>query len=453
MKTRDNSVDERDPSSFRDDRGFVFWRGETVYRRISQTGAAAYARLMESGLYAKLTADKLLVQHQEVEAGLIQPDLVPLISYPYEWSFSQLQDAALLTLKIQQIALEHAMTLRDGSAYNVQFVDGAPIFIDTLSFEDYVSGQPWQAYRQFCQHFLAPLALMSHIDLSLGQLLRVHIDGVPLQLAAKLLPLKHRINFGLLTHLVVHARFQHGHEGEAKKPSGSLSLQAQLGLIDSLRRSVAGLHVPKIQTQWGDYYEHTNYSGDSFKAKKTIVKEIITTLRPKRVLDLGANDGSFSRIAAATGAFVISCDIDPLAVERNYLQLKASGETTILPLLIDLTNPSPGLGWNNTERSSFSERADSDVALALALIHHLVIAANIPLGHVANYFAQLAPTLIIEFVPKTDSQVQRLLASREDIFVDYTQAGFEAAFRTYFEIKEAREIPGSHRFVYRMERR
>jgi len=230
-----------------------------------------------------------------------------------------------------------------------------------------------------------------------------------------------------------------------------LSITAQRGLLDSLERTVKGLKLPKLKTQWGDYYENTNYSDTSFEEKKRMVGEFLALKEPKRVLDLGANDGSFSRIATERGALVISCDIDPLAVEHNFLQMKAGGETSLLPLLIDLTNPSPALGWANSERSAFSERARADTALALALIHHLVIGANVPMGHVAAYFATLAPRLIIEFVPKSDSQVKRLLASREDIFPDYTPEGFEAAFSEHFRVVQHRPIAGTQRILYLME--
>lgn len=449
--TPDKPTSERDASSFRDNRGYVFWRGGEVYRQISPSGQAAYVQLMDGGLYEALVDAGWLVRHKDMGEGVIKPERVPVISYPYEWSFSQLKDAALLTLHVQQLALERGMTLRDASAYNVQFVAGKAQLIDTLSFEPYTKGAPWVAYRQFCQHFLAPLALMSRVDLDLLQLMRVHIDGIPLGLAAKLLPVKDRLNFGLVTHLNLHARFQTQHEGVEKKPKADLSITAQRGLLDSLERTVKGLKLPKVQTQWGDYYENTNYSDSSFEEKKRMVDEFLALKEPKRVLDLGANDGSFSRIAAGRGALVISCDIDPLAVERNFLQMKAAKETSLLPLLIDLTNPSPALGWANTERSAFTERAQADTALALALIHHLVIGANIPMGHVASYFATLAPRLIIEFVPKSDSQVKRLLASREDIFPDYTPEGFEAAFSDRFRIAAQRPIAGTERILYLME--
>jgi SAM-dependent methyltransferase len=385
---------------------------------------------------------------------VIRPRLVPVISYPYEWAFSQLQDAALATLAAQKLALEHGMTLRDASGYNIQFVDGRPILIDTLSFDEAKEGEPWVAYRQFCQHFLAPLALMSYRDLGLQQLLRVHIDGLPLPMTARLLPRRAKLRPGLAMHLVAHAGFQKQHESKAKRATaGNMSRNSLLGLIDSLERAVRGLKLPGVITEWGAYYQNTNYSDAAFTAKKKLVGELVRQTGARTVLDLGANDGAFSRVAAAEGARVISSDIDPLAVESNYRQVRGGGEKDILPLLIDLTNPSPALGWANSERASFTDRAHTDAVLALALIHHLAISNNLPLTHIAEYFASLAPGLIIEFVPKSDSQVKRLLATREDIFPDYTEAGLESAFGQFYELTAKHPVEGSRRTLYLMTKR
>jgi hypothetical protein len=421
----------------------------------------AYDQLMASGLYERLTSRGLLVKHEEVSLQgdaaegaykVIKPTQLPLITYPYEWSFSQLKDAALATLEIQREALEHGLVLRDASAYNIQWVDGKPQLIDTLSFDVYINGEPWVAYRQFCQHFLAPLTLMSHIDPGLLQLLRVYIDGIPLPMAAKMLPVRARVDFGLATHISLHARYQKSHEDSGRRPAASVSTVSLKGMLENLTRTVSKLKLRVSETQWGDYYNNTNYSDDSFQEKKAITEEFLKGIKHDKVLDLGANDGSFSVVAARQGASVVSADIDPLAVEANYVRVKAKGQGQILPLLIDLTNPSPDLGWDNAERRSFTHRAKADVALSLALIHHLAIANNLPLEMVAEYFAKLAPLLIIEFVPKEDSQVKRLLATREDIFPEYTPEGFERAFGKHFKIVQQRDVKGSARVMYLMER-
>jgi len=450
---------KREGSSFRDNRGFVYWEDASVYRQINDSGRQSYDTLMGGGLYQELVDAGLLIRHVEEHerpAGgylTIRPEHVAVISYPYEWSFSQLQDAALATLEIQRRALARGMTLRDASAYNIQFIDGRPVLIDTLSFDVYKPGEPWVAYRQFCQHFLAPLTLMGRVDLDLGQLMRIYIDGVPLPLAAKLLRWRDRTKFGLATHLVMHARLQKQHEGVAKKPQARITATGMAGLIDSLERTIKSLTAPKPRTQWGDYYDHTNYNQNAFDQKTRIVADFLEQVKPKRVLDLGANDGSFSRLAQEKGALVLSCDVDPVAVESNYQQMKAAREHNFVPLLIDLTNPSAALGWANDERASFSARAKSDCVLNLALIHHLAIANNLPLAMVADYCASLGSVLIIEFVPKSDSQVQRLLATREDIFDDYTPEGFEKAFGARYEITAKRPVEGSERLLYLMTRK
>src|SRR5262245_14254456 len=224
-------------ASFRDPSGFLFSRDGVLYRQVNRRYEQEYARLMESGLYEKLVKVGVLIPHVEVEnvraeAGecfrVIQPERVPFISYPYEWSFGQLKDAALATLSIQKRALKAGMSLKDASAYNIQFVRGKAVLIDTLSFELYKDGQPWVAYRQFCQHFLAPLTLMALKDVRLSQLLRVYIDGIPLDLASELLPSKTRLNFGLLTHIHLHASAQKRYAGEdVKTRGGALRMSRQ----------------------------------------------------------------------------------------------------------------------------------------------------------------------------------------------------------------------------------
>ena len=440
----------------------MYYEGGQVFRRINADGKAAFDLFMSSGLYDKLKSKGLVVSHEEVSVGgdlargaykVIKPELVPFISYPYEWSFSQLKDAALATLVIQKQAIENGMVLRDASAYNIQFIDGQPRLIDTLSFDAYTAGEPWTAYRQFCQHFLAPLVLMSQVDPALLSLLRVYIDGIPLPLAAKLLPLRSRFRPGLATHIHLHASFQKQHEGTAKRPAASVSRVSLLGLIDSLERTIKSLKLQISKTEWGDYYDNTNYSDASRDEKVGITAEFVALVNPARVVDLGGNDGTYSRVATKAGSYVICADIDPIAVDANYAQVKSKKEKNLLPILIDLTNPSPGMGWANEERASFTSRAKSDMSLALALIHHLAIANNLPLGMVAAYFAKLAPHLVIEFVPKSDSQVKRLLATREDIFPHYTVEGFEAAFSDFFDIVETRPVTGSDRLMYLMKRK
>lgn len=452
-------------ASFRDPSGFLFRREDVLYRQVNLKYQPDYDRLMQSGLYQKLVKAGLLVRHEEVALPgelpdlayrILQPEVISFISYPYEWSFSQLKDAALATLAINRLALEAGMILKDASAYNIQFHHGKPVLIDTLSFEQYREGRPWVAYRQFCQHFLAPLALMAFTDVRLSQLLRVYIDGVPLDLASRLLPGKTRWNLGLASHIHLHASAQKRY---ADQPVGKVAVEKRmsklslLGLLDNLESTVRALKWAPQGTEWADYYDATNYTHEAFELKKSLVAACIERVQPGMVWDLGANNGEFSRLATEKGIDTVAFDIDPSAVEKNYQAVKANGETKMLPLVQDLTNPSPGLGWENRERASLAERGPADLVLALALIHHLAISNNVPLDRLAESLARLGRWLVIEFVPKEDSQVQRLLATREDIFTAYTLEGFEEAFSHFYSIVEKSPIHGSSRTLFLLKTR
>jgi ribosomal protein L11 methylase PrmA len=454
-------------ASFRDPSGFVFAEGDVLYRQVNRSFQPDFDFFMSSGLYGTLVERGLIVPHQEAASSMarspdaykvIRPERVPFISYPYEWSFGQLKDAALVTLTLQELALAHGMSLRDASAYNIQFRRGKPLLVDTLSFERLRENTPWVAYRQFCQHFLAPLALMRYRDVRLGQLTRIHLDGVPLDLASALLPVRARLRPALLIHLFLHARSQRRHaattEPGRQVRGRSFTKQAFRGLIQSLRGAVEKLRWDPGKTVWAGYYgAGESYSPEALDRKKSLVGSLLDEAAPKRVWDLGANTGLFSRVAAQHGSDVISFDLDPAAVELNYREVVSSEETNILPLVMDVTNPSPSLGWENRERRSLAGRGPADLALALALIHHLAIANNVPLGRIADYFGAIAPWLVVEFVPKNDPMVRRLLATREDIFPDYSEQGFERSFEGRFSIVRREPITGSDRVLYLMRKR
>jgi ribosomal protein L11 methylase PrmA len=453
-----------EPSSFRDPSGFVFARGRVLYRRVNRVYRHDYDALMGSGLYEALTDEGLLIPHEEVERRdvapedaaaaesdayvILKPETVPFVSYPYEWSFSQLRDAALATLSVQKAALGRGMWLKDASAYNIQFRRGRPVLIDTLSFERYRQGEPWVAYRQFCQHFLAPLALMSRVDVRLGQLTRVHIDGVPLDLASRLLPWSARAHPLLLPHVFLHALAQRRYADRPRpvtrrRPGAGMTKTALRGLIDSLESAVRHLRWRPHGTEWGDYYNHTSYSAGAMETKERLVAEMLDAVAPapRNVWDLGANTGRFSRIAGGRGIPTIAWDIDPAAVEKNYLQCRRENDAHLLPLCQDLTNPSPDLGWAQRERRSLSERGPADLLLALALVHHLAIGNQVPLEQIARFFRRIGHWLIAEFVPADDPQALRLLRGRESVFRDYHRAAFEESFRRHFTIERAAPIP------------
>jgi len=450
------------PSSFRDPGGFLFEQEGKIFRQVNRICEQDYELLMGSGLYASLTGKKWLISHQEIDGRqnenchkILEPVRIPYISYPYEWSFSQLKDAALLTLDIQTEAMAHGMSLKDASAYNIQFFEGRPVFIDTLSFERYREGNAWIAYRQFCQHFLAPLALICHVDYRLLRLSQVFIDGVPLDLASRLLPRRTWLKYSLLAHIHLHAKTQKKYEdmGRSQAASSTVAISALRleGLLASLRNGIESLSWKHQVTEWGDYYGDTNYVDRSMEHKEELVTRFLESCKnsgSQTAADFGANTGKFSRLAAAQGFFVLAHDIDTVAVDKNYREVKSNAETTILPLVQDLTSPSPAIGWANRERMSFIERHKVDVGLALAIIHHIHISNNVPLGMIAEFFSNICDSLIIEFVPKSDSQVKRLLSTREDIFTAYDEQGFEAAFGRYFSLKASQKIEGSERTLY-----
>ena len=449
--------------SFRDPSGFVFQRRGLFFRQVNQQYRAIYDRLVASGLDRSLIDSGQLIPHCEVdEPGadtttcykILQPDQVPFVSYPYEWCFGQLQAAALRTLEIQGQALEAGLSLKDASAFNIQFIRGRAVLIDTLSFEPYVEGQPWVAYRQFCQHFLAPLALMSYVDPRMVTFFRFHLDGLPLDLTSRLLPWRTRLNPRLMVHLHWHARAQqaYGEGGPVKRPA-AFPRRALLGLLDSLRAAVQRLTWEPARTEWANYYAETNYTDAGTRQKIDLVDTFIRDVQPRTVWDLGANTGRFSQVAADAGAETIACDVDPACVEQNYRSVVHRGEPRILPLLMDLSNPSPALGWDHSERDSLLDRGPVDLVMALALVHHLAIARNIPLDRLAWFCRQASPNLIIEFVPKSDSQTQRLLAGRVDVFPGYTRAGFEAAFAAHYQIERVEPIAESDRILYLMRAR
>lgn len=451
------------PSSFRDPSGHVFEKEGIYYRQINDCYKPHYDRLMESGLYEKLTSSGDLITHEEIGSRaeesiykVIKPLQIPFISYPYEWCFSALQDAALLTLRLQKTALDYGMCLKDATAFNVQWYQGRPIWIDTLSFDIYQEGEPWIAYRQFCQHFLAPLALASYQDARLTKLAVDFSDGIPLDLANRLLPGRSFLNLGIFLHLHCHAAAQkRGAESEIKTEKNNflkMRKSALYGLIDQLENTICKLKPRKKDSHWGRYYQTMNYSSDSFGQKESAVKKFLEEVRPKTVWDLGANTGFFSRIAADLGIYTLSFDQDETAVEMNYQRAKKNKEKNILPLVVDLTSPSPASGWAHEERFSLAGRTPPDMLMALALIHHLAIGDNVPLSRIADYFSRLARYLIIEFIPKEDAQVQRLLRNRVDIFSAYERQIFEGVFSNYYKILRKKEISETSRVLYLMQR-
>jgi ribosomal protein L11 methylase PrmA len=457
---------ERDPGSYRDPGGFIYRRDGVLYRQIGPASIDDWTAFMASGLAEQLIASGRLIGHEDAPLSaaatadaraVIAPEPIEFISYPYEWTFGELKDAALLTLDCQLAALERGWTLKDASAYNVQFRDGKPVMIDSLSFEPHEDGTPWVAYRQFCEHFLAPLTLMARRDIRLAALLRADPDGVPLDLAKGLLPWRTRLNFGLLSHLHLHANAQVRHaadddDGQTARRA-RISRPKLIALVGNLRNTVAALDWKPGGTEWSDYADNTSYNDRATQAKERLVGEFVRQVPGERAWDLGANTGRYSRIAADAGKRVLAFDIDPAAAERNYRQIRSEGRGDILPLILDVANPSPGIGWANLERRSLLERADPDVILALALVHHIAISRNVPLPMLLDLFAEMAPWAIVEFVPKEDPMVRHLLATRRDVFPTYTLDGFRAAVGERWTVVAEQAIEDSPRTLFLLQRR
>jgi len=448
--------------SFRDNSGFVFYDKGEIFRAVSLNYKENYDLLNSSKLYDKLVNDNYIIPHSEIEkndlpAGvykIIKPERIDFISYPYEWCFSQLKDAALTTLKIHKIALDHNMVLKDGSVYNIQFHKGKPLFIDTLSFEVYKENEPWIAYNQFCRNFLAPLALASLCDERLLQLFKDFIDGIPLETAANILREKSFLNLGLITHLHLHSYFQNKYSSSNKKVEVNkkwVNKNSQLRLIENLERTIEGLKLKRKKTNWSSYYSE-HHSEKYYNDKRKIVEQYLNEARSLRVWDLGANEGEFSKLAAKLSN-VTAFDSDHRCIENFYANIKSSNEKNILPLVMDFTNPSPSIGWANSERKSLTEWANADLVLALALIHHLAISNNVPLNFLAEYFNKLSHWLIIEFVPKNDPLVLKLLLNRKDIFDKYDIDNFEREFEKHFIKITSQKISGSERVLYLYKRK
>lgn len=449
-------------SSFRDPSGYVYTDGNAIKRAINPLYFDQYKALTTSGFYNNLFEKRSLIRHTELSNTetqiVIEHQKIPFISYPYEWSFLQYKHAALLTLKIQKEALEHNFTLKDASAFNISFFEGRPIFIDTLSFDFYHENEPWKAYKQFIMHFLGPLVLCYYYGFDHLKTLSNHIDGIPMDRLSRQLPLKSYLSPILFTNIHMLAKYDAKY-AEATTGSGKqnkLSKASHVKLIDSLYDYIKNLNIDE-KTEWNDYYNQTNYNDAAFFRKKELTQQWFQSINGKKMLDLGGNDGTFSRVLCDDADLLIVADIDANAVEQNYRQILKSKEKKILPLVVDFLNPPANYGFNNEERFSIIERLKTlklDGCLALAVIHHLTLSGNVPFSLSAKFFAQLSPNLLIEFPTRDDSWVQFLINSKRDFkdhFDAYNEQQFEQDYAMYFDIVKKENIAGSARILYTMK--
>ncbi len=449
----------RHPASFKDPSGFIFFHQEVLYRQVNQLYAANYDRLMQSGLYQLLTNKSYLIPHREIDDNYtnspdwyktIQPELIPFISYPYEWCFDQLKDAALLTLSVQRAAIDHGMILKDATPLNIQFRKGKPVFIDTLSFELYDPSYPWIAYRQFCECFLFPLYLEHYLKIDVQKILSTYLDGIPVEITSRMLPIKSGFNLGVWLHVHLQNNVR---SSEGTTREGRFDKKKMLNLVSHLESIIHRFTSQKAaDSTWSNYYDKTILGKQYLQSKENLFLEFTNDIEPSQVLDIGGNDGYFSKLLAKRNFEVVTIDNDSQSISNLYQYVKKSNVSNILPLNIDISNPSPDFGFDHRERLSFEKRFKVDLVLALALIHHLALTKNLPLEIIAFYFHSIAPMLLMEFVPKTDDKVQEMLSARKDIFPDYSIDKFESAFSNYFSIVKKEKISGTDRVLYLMKR-
>lgn len=450
------------PSSYRDPSGFIFEKDGTIYRQVNKVFKNNFDLFINSGCYEHLVKKGLVIPHEIIVQNLtsddnwyttLKPELILFISYPYEWCFDMLKDAALLSLQLIKEIIPFGLILKDATPYNIQWHEGKLIFIDTLSFEKYNEAEPWIAYRQFCESFLSPLLLMHYSKNSLQQLLLGYPDGIPLEITKSLLPRRSRFSLYTYLHLHLHATIA-GKNKKLNEQKVQFSKQKLLNLITSLETLIRKLKLSEKQTIWSDYYKEAAQRNDYLLQKKEIIQQWLNKITAiKTVADLGANDGEFSRLAAAKNIQTIAIDFDPYCINRLYTQIKKNSEKKIQPLITDLVNSTPSIGLMNEEKISFLNRIKVDLVLALALIHHLAIGRNVPFNYIAKLFSTITNELIVEFIPKTDPKIQLMLKQKKDIYDNYNEDSFEKEMSLYFLIVQKQEITQTGRILYLMKKK
>lgn len=449
------------PSSYRDPSGFIFEKDGRIYRQVNRVFQEDFDHFIDSGCYQHLVKQGLLIPHEPVAPffqddehyATLLPERIAFISYPYEWSFSMLKDAALLTLQLMREALHYKMILKDATPFNIQWHKGRMIFIDTLSFERYQE-KTWIAYRQFCETFLAPLLLMHHRRQPLQSLQLAWPEGIPLATASVMLPWKTKLSLHTYLHIHLHASVAAKQKPASSSTGKPFSQQKLLNLVNSLETLVTGLKMPAVQSTWSHYYDEVAGRDNYLEEKKKIIGNWVEKLQDVRTgADLGANEGAFSALLAQRGIATIAADFDPYCIDRLYTQIRNGSEKNIQPLIIDLSNPSPAIGVNNEERASFLSRLKVDLLMGLALVHHLAIGKNIGWNMIAKLFANKSRYLVIEFVPKSDEKVQLMLSQKKDIYTAYTEEKFLSAFSQYYLIKDRQLVGQSGRTLFLFEHR
>ncbi|GAB3379646.1 class I SAM-dependent methyltransferase [Micromonospora halotolerans] len=457
-----------EPGSFRDPGNRVFHRAGEVLRGLDERSARDWRALAASDFFRDLLANRQVCGTEELFptpvdvpwAAVLRHERIPFVSHPYEWSYGMLRDAALLHLEVLRAALTAGFTTKDGSAYNVQWRGARPVFIDVGSFEAARDGEPWAGYRQFCQTLLYPLLVQAHLGLDFQPFLRARIDGIEPDQMRRLFGGARRWRAGVLTHVHLHGAMQDRNAEaststvRAQLRSAGYSRELALATVRGLTKLVRRLDHRPGETHWSDYQRTCAYSMPDRQAKEQFVDRAVAATGPGRVLDLGANDGRYARIAARHADHVVAVEQDPAVVDALYRALREEGEGRILPLVMDLADPSPGGGWRGVERAAFTDRARADVVLALALVHHLAIGRNVPLPEVLDQLAALTVTggsLVVEFVHPDDPMARRLLANKPDgLFPDYRREVFESLLAARGRVVGRTELPSGTRTLYQV---
>lgn len=454
-----------DPGSFRDPSGRVYRAGDRIYRTIGKKAAADYEFARDGGILRKYADKNILIDSKERDvaefdfadqtvAYVVEHPKVPFISYPYEWPFALLKEAALFHLDFQSDLLEDDCVLSDASAYNVQFEGTLPLFIDLLSIRKYQDGEYWLAHNQFCEQFLNPLLLRSHIGVSHNDWFRGRLEGIPSDAISRMLPAYRKLSFRMLSHVVgparLQARSERRHTAEiVRRP---LPRNAYRALMSHLRRWIQTLQPAGSDTQWQDYDVFHSYSQSEEQAKMEFVSQFVAETKPGVLWDIGCNTGAYSEIALRAGAGkVIGFDFDHGALDRAVSRAQ-SNKLDLLPLYMDGANPSPDQGWAQRERVGIVGRGNADMLIALAFIHHLVIGRNIPLDAAVDWLTGFARRGLIEFVQKDDPTVRDMLSLREDIFDQYDEGTFVRSLESRAKIVTTRRNPDNGRLLVVYER-
>ncbi len=454
-----------DPGSFRDPDTRIFLHDGAVFRCLTSRALTDWNRLVSSEVYRRLTRDGALVATERVEdpsalprldgkwAGVLKHETVPVISYPYEWPFEMLKDAALLQLDVTLTALGDGMTLKDATPYNIQWFGTSPRFIDLGSFTQYEPGEPWAGYRQFCQQFLYPLLLQAYKDVPFHPWLRGSLEGIQAEHCRAMFSARDYLRPGVLTHVYLQAKAQSRYEDsnrDVKQDLRSAGFGAAMikNNIERLRRLVERLEWKPERSTWSEYTKEHSYDDDDLRRKSNFVRRVLAPRRWSLVWDIGCNTGTYSRLAAEHAEYVLALDADHLAVDRMYGALKREGNDTILPLLADVADPSPGLGWRGLERNPLGDRGAPDLILCLALIHHVVIGRNIPIAEFVDWLARFGADVVVEFVGHGDPMVDKLLRNRSGQDIDYSAEALELALARHFKTTTHEELGSGTRTLY-----